>query len=45
MKLSQCVLTEAHLALIASLQLMNSAGEILLTTLQLIQKTILPLQY
>lgn len=34
MALSQCVLAEAHLALIASLLLMNSAGEPLLTTLR-----------
>lgn len=42
MTLHQCVLAESHLALIASLLLMNSAGEPLLTTLQLIQKTPFP---
>jgi len=36
------LLAEAHLALIASLLLMNSAGEPLFTALQLIQKTPFP---
>lgn len=36
------LLAEAHLALIASLLLMNSAGEPLFTALRLIQKTPFP---